>query len=51
MKKMSLVKAAGIFATVAGFALQLLSDWADEKKLDAKIDEKLAEREKEKSNG
>ncbi len=41
MKKIDGVKALGLIATVGGVALSLLSSFVEEKKTDAKIEEKV----------
>lgn len=41
MKKIDGVKALGLIATVGGIALSLLSSFVDDKKTDAKIEEKV----------
>lgn len=41
MKKIDGVKALGVIATVGGVALSLLSSFVDDKKTDAKIEEKV----------
>lgn len=41
MKNMDGVKALGLVATIGGVALSLLSSFVDEKKTDAKIEEKV----------
>lgn len=41
MKKMDGIKVLGVVATIGGVALSLLSSFVDEKKTDAKIEEKV----------
>ena len=41
MKKMDGVKVLGLVATVGGVALSLLSSFVEDKKTDAKIEEKV----------
>lgn len=41
MKKMDGVKVLGLIATVGGVALSLLSSFVEDKKTDAKIEEKV----------
>lgn len=41
MKKVDGVKALGLIASVGGVALSLLSSFVDDKKTDAKIEEKI----------
>lgn len=36
-------KTIGIFVTIIGAGLNLVSDWVDEKKMDEKIEEKVNE--------
>lgn len=38
-----IVKIIGLFVTVAGVGVNLLSEWVDEKKMDEKIEEKVNE--------
>lgn len=42
MKRKS-IKIIGVAVTVIGIGVELLSDWVDERKLDAMIDEKINE--------
>lgn len=41
MKKIDGVKALGLVATIGGVALSLLSDFVEDKKMDAKIEKKV----------
>lgn len=41
MKKIDGVKALGLIATIGGVALSLLSSFVEDKKTDAKIEEKV----------
>lgn len=50
MKKIDGVKALGVIATVGGVALSLLSSFVDDKKTDAKIEEKVRKALAEKAN-
>lgn len=36
-----IVKIIGLFVTVAGIGVNLLSEWVDDKKMDEKIEEKV----------
>lgn len=38
-----IVKIIGLFVTVAGVGVNLLSEWVDDKKMDEKIEEKVNE--------
>lgn len=38
------IKVIGILAAIIGASASLVSDWADEQKLDAKIEEKVNEK-------
>ena len=37
------IKVISLVATIGGIAANLVSDWADEKKMDEKIDQKVSE--------
>ena len=37
------IKVIGLVATIGGIAANLVSDWADEKTMDEKIDQKVSE--------
>lgn len=50
MKKIDGVKASGVIVTVGGIVLSLLSSFVDDKKIDAKIEEKVRKALAEKEN-